>query len=129
MNSRRCWTKSLQKVSLFRAAFSSARLSDRDLRRLRPLLDVSEAETKQQETKERQNAILLIGPSGVGKSSLANYLCGSPKFLTAATSMSVTPDCDLAYCPDLKAYVVDTPGLRDTRDVSGDGSRRFSRDA
>jgi len=63
-----------------------------------------------------QNCILIVGNTGTGKSTLCNYLCNSTDFNTSSARTSCTNACQMRFSAELNCSVIDTPGLRDTRD-------------
>ncbi len=66
--------------------------------------------------KENITKILLLGETGVGKSSLGNYIIGEEKFITGGSGKSVTNKIEgeiseRELYKDI--YVIDTPGTQD----------------
>jgi ribosome biogenesis GTPase len=73
--------------------------------------------------------VVLLGSSGVGKSTLLNRLAGSERMRTAAvaddgTGRHTTTHRELVRLPD-GALVIDTPGLRELQFWDGDLSAAF----
>lgn len=62
-----------------------------------------------------KKAIILCGNTGVGKSSLANNLTNSNKFKVSDQRDSCTAICQTEYSTELSLWIMDTPGLNDTR--------------
>ena len=85
-------------------------------------------EQVRQLVKPRQT-IAFLGSSGVGKSTLINYLLGEEKLATAAIGQNdkgrhTTTHRQLYVLPD-SGMVIDTPGMRELQLESGDLSRAF----
>ncbi|KAF0980627.1 hypothetical protein FDP41_013110 [Naegleria fowleri] len=78
-----------------------------------------------------QNAILVLGTTGVGKSSLCSYLTNSNHFAISEATSSCTAKCDHFFSTELGVHVVDTPGLRDTRQTNppSGSTMRFDRNS
>ena len=55
--------------------------------------------------------VILIGPSGVGKTSLLNKLCGTNKKTAKGSSPLEEPTCISTNCGKHTFNIVDTPGL------------------
>lgn len=70
------------------------------------------------ERKENITKILLLGETGVGKSSMGNYIVGKPKFLSLGSSKRVTTQIEgniseRELYKDI--YIIDSPGSQDTQ--------------
>lgn len=73
--------------------------------------------------------VAFMGSSGVGKSTLINYLLGEERLVTAAIGQNdkgrhTTTHRQLYVLPD-GGMVIDTPGMRELQLESGDLSRAF----
>ena len=69
------------------------------------------------ETKENITKIVLLGETGVGKSSLGNYIIGEEEFLKNGEAKRVTNQIEGRISKREKykdIYVIDTPGFQDT---------------
>lgn len=61
----------------------------------------------------------LVGPSGVGKSTIINSLLGYEKQITSTYSIKsnkgrhTTTSRTLHYCSKLGAWAIDTPGIKE----------------
>ena len=67
--------------------------------------------------KENITKILLLGETGVGKSSLGNYIVGKEKFLSQGGGNRVTTEIE-GKISERESYkdifIIDTPGSQDT---------------
>ncbi|KAK6174971.1 hypothetical protein SNE40_013520 [Patella caerulea] len=75
-------------------------------------------ETMSSESPNNEIRIVILGKSGVGKSSLGNNLVQRRSFLTGSAGTSITSICQFAQVKrndGSTLCVVDTPGLFDTR--------------
>lgn len=68
--------------------------------------------------KENITKILLLGETGVGKSSCGNYIIGNKKFLSQGGGKSVTKKIDGEICERelyKDIYIIDSPGTQDSK--------------
>ena len=83
----------------------------------------------------REVKVLLIGKTGVGKSSLGNFLTGKEKFKAARSFAGITGDPDKESCEvnidgdRFKMYVIDTPGLADAAQEDKEGLKKICKGA
>jgi ribosome biogenesis GTPase len=95
-----------------------------------PISNVTGVGVDELETRLRPGrTAVLLGSSGVGKSTLLNRLAGSELMLTRAvaadgTGRHTTTHRELVELPD-GALVIDTPGLRELQFWEGDVSAAF----
>ena len=67
----------------------------------------------------RGETMALVGPSGVGKSTIINSLLGYEKQITSTYSIKsnkgrhTTTSRTLHYCSKLGAWAIDTPGIKE----------------
>lgn len=67
--------------------------------------------------EENITKILLLGETGVGKSSFGNYLIGKKEFLTNGFAKRVTTQINGKICQKEEykdIYIIDSPGFQDT---------------
>lgn len=83
----------------------------------------------------REVKVLLIGKTGVGKSSLGNFLTKKSKFKAARSFAGVTGDPDKESCivdidgDQFIMYVIDTPGLADAAQEDDEGLEKICKGA
>ena len=67
--------------------------------------------------EENITKILLLGETGVGKSSFGNYLIGKKEFLSNGFAKRVTTQINGKICQKEEykdIYIIDSPGFQDT---------------
>lgn len=83
----------------------------------------------------RDIKVLLIGKTGVGKSSLGNFLTEKSKFKAARSFAGVTGDADRESCivdidgDQFVMHVIDTPGLADAAEEDKEGLEKICKGA
>ena len=86
--------------------------------------------TKEEIIKAKENSFILLGKTGVGKTSLLNIIYGKDIGKVGHTSLAETKDSNCYYIRERKdnqniyICIVDTPGLYDTRGVEVDEKQK-----